>query len=159
MSRHGRIVKCGTAELQRANTRLLDAHHDCLALSHKQLAKVESHITARTEALSALSDAVAMLDVTLAYASFLSSSTTRHPYTRPTFVTSGTSICVQQGRHPFVESLPEFGTSAESSAFRGIDCFLCQHRSLLVVTGPNMVGKTTLLKCVFTPDSHYIVFP
>ena len=89
------------------------------------------------ESLPALRDAarqIARLDVLASFAI----AAERHRLTRPTLV-SESAIVVEAGRHPVVE--------AESDApFVPNDLTLNDERRMLIVTGPNMGGKSTYMR-------------
>jgi DNA mismatch repair protein MutS len=62
-----------------------------------------------------------------------------HHYTKPTF---GTVCQIEQGRHPVVETLiPHFVAN---------DTQLDHHTRMLLITGPNMSGKSTYIRQVAT---------
>ena len=77
---------------------------------------------------------IARLDVLTAFAH----AAERHDLAKPTFTTEP-GIVVEAGRHPVVE--------AESEApFVANDLALAEDRRMLIVTGPNMGGKSTYMR-------------
>jgi DNA mismatch repair protein MutS len=66
----------------------------------------------------------------------------RHDYTRPD-VDAGEAIDIEDGRHPVVEQL------AAAGQFVPNDVHLdCASERLYIITGPNMAGKSTLMRQV-----------
>jgi DNA mismatch repair protein MutS len=81
---------------------------------------------------------VAHLDVFLALADVARS----HGWCRPS-LTDDDTLAIRGGRHPVVEA------SLESGAFIPNDCQLdCGEQQVLLLTGPNMAGKSTYLRQV-----------
>jgi DNA mismatch repair protein MutS len=86
-------------------------------------------------ALQAIARALAQLDV---LASFGATATKRN-YVRPLFVEER-GIEIDAGRHPVVD--------AQIENFIANDCRLSPSRALLLITGPNMGGKSTYMRQV-----------
>lgn len=85
---------------------------------------------------------LAMLMANWDMASALAEVAHRHDYCRPE-VDDGSSIEIVDGRHPVVERL------AAAGRFVPNDCRLdCSRERLMVLTGPNMAGKSTYLRQV-----------
>lgn len=85
--------------------------------------------------LQTIARGIAQLDVLNALAAHAS----RHNWCPPELVTEP-SIQIEQGRHPVVESQIE--------RFIANDCALSNERKLLLITGPNMGGKSTFMRQV-----------
>jgi DNA mismatch repair protein MutS len=111
------------AERAQARERAVFAHLVHTALDH-------------AEAFAACADALALLDVTQSAAGLARSGT----WCRPE-VTEDTTFIVKRGRHPVVEA-----AVAGQAAFVPNDCDLSPDRRLLLLTGPNMAGKSTFLR-------------
>ena len=79
--------------------------------------------------------ALAQLDLLACFAALAA----ERSYTRPAFAAE-TVLEIEGGRHPVVESLVE--------PFIANDCRLSPARQLLLVTGPNMGGKSTYMRQV-----------
>ena len=97
---------------------------------------LQSHL----EALSGLARALASLDALAALAERASTLN----WCRPQFVREP-CISIEGGRHPVVEArLQETG----GGNFMANDCRLDATRKMLVITGPNMGGKSTFMRQV-----------
>ncbi|MHA1558197.1 MAG: DNA mismatch repair protein MutS, partial [Alphaproteobacteria bacterium] len=64
----------------------------------------------------------------------------KHKYTRPTLDKSN-NISIKNGRHPVVEQYMD-----ENHTFVANDCEMNDNKRLLLLTGPNMAGKSTYLR-------------
>ncbi len=88
------------------------------------------------DALAACADALALLDVLQSCARLAEPGT----WCRPE-VSDDQSFLVKRGRHPVVEA-----ALAGKAAFVPNDCDLSPERRVLLLTGPNMAGKSTYLR-------------
>ena len=87
--------------------------------------------------LQATARAVAGLDLLLGFATLAED----HGYTRPTLV-EGTELEIVGGRHPVIERcLPEGESYVANDVALDRD-----HQQILMITGPNMSGKSALLR-------------
>ena len=86
--------------------------------------------------LAAGADALAFLDCAQSAAKLAESGT----WTRPV-VTDGDAFQIKAGRHPVVEA-----ALAGKAAFVPNHCDLSPERRVLLLTGPNMAGKSTFLR-------------
>ena len=87
-------------------------------------------------ALAAAAEALAMLDVLQSCARLAEGGAWCRPEIDET-----EAFCVTAGRHPVVEqALPN------NASFVANDCDLSPHRRVLLLTGPNMAGKSTYLR-------------
>jgi DNA mismatch repair protein MutS len=101
-------------------------------LEHDLFEDRRDRVAARAELLQDVGRALAELD---AFAS-LATHAVRNDWTRPELVASG-ELAVRQGRHPVVE---------QTTAFVPNDLHLDDERRFLIVTGPNMSGKSTYMR-------------
>jgi DNA mismatch repair protein MutS len=129
-----------TPELKAFEDKALSAQERSLArekwLYEQLLDTLQPHLAA----LSALARALASLDALAA----LAERAATLGWTRPDFV-NHPCIDIEKGRHPVVEArLME--TSGVS--FIPNDCRLDSNRRMLVITGPNMGGKSTFMRQV-----------
>ncbi|MBX5443965.1 DNA mismatch repair protein MutS [Sphaerobacter sp.] len=127
-----------TAALKEAEARILAADEEIAALERAALARLTRDVTAATGRLLATANRLALLDALLSLAVVAD----RGGWTRPALEDSAT-LEIVGGRHPVVEA------SLEGEAFIANDCRLGgEAPRVLVVTGPNMGGKSTYLRQV-----------
>ena len=124
-----------TPELKAFEDKALSAQERALArekwLYDDLLGKLAPHIGQ----LQAIAQAVAQVDVLVA----LAEHATESNWVAPQLVAEP-SIVIAQGRHPVVEKQIE--------RFIANDCELTEDRKFLLVTGPNMGGKSTYMRQV-----------
>lgn len=123
-----------TPELKEQEAILLGAEERINALEFELFSHLRAEVARQTPMLQALARAIAELDVLCAFAE----NAVRYRYTRPV-VDAENRILIQGGRHPVVE---RFGTTA----FVPNDCHLHPQQFLIILTGPNMSGKSTYIR-------------
>jgi DNA mismatch repair protein MutS len=124
-----------TPELKTFEEKALSARDRALALEKSLYDELLQQLNAHVPALQAIARALAQLDV---LASFGATATKRN-YVRPLFVEER-GIEIDAGRHPVVD--------AQIENFIANDCRLSPGRALLLITGPNMGGKSTYMRQV-----------
>ena len=130
-----------TRELREVESRVLGAHERAAALEREIFAGLRAELLEHAPAIRAAADAVANLD---ALAS-LAEVARRDGWTRP-LVDSGERLEIRGGRHPVVEPLLR---SRSGEEFVPNDSELDPaDAQLLLLTGPNMSGKSTYLRQV-----------
>jgi DNA mismatch repair protein MutS len=93
-------------------------------------------VQAEADPLAACAEALALLDVLQACARLAEGGS----WCRPV-VEESEAFCVTAGRHPVVEA-----AIAGAGSFVPNDCDLSPERRVLLLTGPNMAGKSTFLR-------------
>jgi DNA mismatch repair protein MutS len=125
-----------TEALKEREAAILHASEQRMALEYTLFMRVRERIAQSAALLQRLAAVVAQLD-TLAS---LAEVAVLYDYTCPT-VEESTRLVVRQGRHPVVERLHD--------GFVPNDLALdCQTHRLVLLTGPNMAGKSTYLRQV-----------
>jgi DNA mismatch repair protein MutS len=128
-----------TPELKAFEDKALSAGERALAREKLLYDGLLDALAAQLEPLSAVARALATLDALAA----LAECAKRSGWCRPQFVREP-CIEIERGRHPVVEArLAERG-----QPFMPNDCRLDARRRMLVVTGPNMGGKSTFMRQV-----------
>jgi DNA mismatch repair protein MutS len=127
-----------TPELKDYEARVVTAQERIEALEYELFVALRDAVSATATRIRRTAEALAVLD---ALASFAESAA-RHGYARPTIDTSR-RLSIREGRHPVVEQQPR------EERFVPNDCLLdadeCQ---IVILTGPNMGGKSTYLRQV-----------
>ena len=122
-----------TPELKTFEDRALSANDRALALEKSLYEGVLEALSLDVVALQAIGQAIATIDVLATLAAIAS----RRGWVRPALV--GESLIeIEQGRHPVVEDQVEH--------FIANDCRLGSARRMLLITGPNMGGKSTYMR-------------
>ena len=129
-----------TPELKAFEDKALSAQDRSLAREKMLYEQVIDGLQSHLEALSGLARALASLDALAALAERAHTLN----WCRPQFVREP-CISIDGGRHPVVEArLQETG----AGNFMANDCRLDATRKMLVITGPNMGGKSTFMRQV-----------
>jgi len=129
-------ARFSNAELADLNRRIVDAADRAAARERAIFAHLVQKTLAKSDAIAACADALARLDVAQSAAKLAENGT----WCRPV-VTDDTSFTITAGRHPVVEA-----ALAGKAPFVANDCDLAPERRLLLLTGPNMAGKSTFLR-------------
>ena len=124
-----------TPELKALEQQLLGAEGHIRELETTLFAEVRASIAAETKRLQTTARALAMLDALTA----LATTAVRRRYQRPV-LHDGDEIEIVSGRHPVIEA-------TASAPFVPNDLYMNNSTDrLLIITGPNMGGKSTLLR-------------
>jgi len=127
-----------TPELKEYESLILNARDRIGELETDIFHRVCGQVATASERILAVASALANIDVF----SSLAEVAVRYSYVRPE-LTTGNEIVISQGRHPVVER------SLVDSSFVPNDTLLSNDdHQLIVLTGPNMAGKSTYLKQV-----------
>ncbi len=126
-----------TPELKEVEARVLGAEERAALLEHQLFVALREAVAHEASRLLATAQALAQLDVFSAFAELAA----RHRYVRPEMNDGGT-IELEDGRHPVVEQ-------TQTDAFVPNDVQLDgSEAQVLILTGPNMAGKSTYLRQV-----------
>lgn len=123
-----------TPELKEYETNVLGAEERILELEATLYKELRLKLAQHIKRVQSAAKVIALLDVT----SNLAEVAARRGYTRPQ-LHEGDEIEIQQGRHPIVETLGERFISNDLMLNNTTD-------RLLIITGPNMGGKSVYLK-------------
>jgi DNA mismatch repair protein MutS len=125
-----------TPELSDLDRRITEAADRATARERVVFAHLVSTALQHADALAACADALAFLDVVQSAARLAEGGT----WCRPV-ITDDESFLIRGGRHPVVEA-----ALAGATAFVPNNCDLSPDRRVLLLTGPNMAGKSTFLR-------------
>jgi DNA mismatch repair protein MutS len=128
-----------TPELKEYEAQILTAHDRIIKLEQELFSQLRAGIAAQwSERILQTARALAELDVVLA----LGEVASRQGYCRPQ-LDEGDTIHIVAGRHPVVEA------SQRDTPFIPNDTHICtSDEQILLLTGPNMAGKSTYLRQV-----------
>ncbi|WML43795.1 DNA mismatch repair protein MutS [Neobacillus sp. PS3-40] len=124
-----------TPELKEKEALILQAEEKCGELEYELFTEIRELIKEYIPRLQALAKAVSSLDVLQCFAQV---SEERH-YVKPTF-SDERRIAIKEGRHPVVEKV------LNTQEYVPNDCFMDNEREVLLITGPNMSGKSTYMR-------------
>lgn len=124
-----------TPELKTLEEKILAAQERSRDLEYQLFCEVRDEVARHTRDLQGMAESVATLDVFAALAEVAQ----RNDFVRPAF-SSNKELNIKQGRHPVVESL------MKGQSFVPNDLDLKADEKLVVLTGPNMSGKSTYLR-------------
>ena len=127
-----------TPELKEYESRVLNAGERMEELEGALYKEVCGQITASAAEVTATADALATLDVLVA----LAEAAVRHGYVRPE-LDDGPALEISGGRHPVVERFLPAGSFVPNDTVLSTD-----DEQLVILTGPNMAGKSTYLRQV-----------
>jgi DNA mismatch repair protein MutS len=127
-----------TSELKEYEAKILNSEEEIQKIELALFSGVREKIAAYYDSMKRIADALATLDVLLS----LADSAHSNHFVRPR-VDSGRVVSIREGRHPVVEAVLGRG------AFVANDCALDpESRQIIVLTGPNMAGKSTYMRQV-----------
>ncbi|MFC1982100.1 DNA mismatch repair protein MutS [Chloroflexota bacterium] len=127
-----------TPELKEYESLILNARDRTSELETGIFHRVCRQVATASERILALAGALANVDVF----SSLAEVAIRYSYIRPELTTDG-KIAIIQGRHPVVER-----SLVDSDFVPNDSCLSNDDAQLIMLTGPNMAGKSTYLKQV-----------
>lgn len=127
-----------TPELKEFENKIIGAQDRAVALEAELLIEIRDKILLESGKILQSADAVAALDAL----SSLADRALSLRYVRPV-MTDERSIRIKDGRHPVVEQIPS------GDRFVPNDTLLdCEANRLIIITGPNMAGKSTYIRQV-----------
>lgn len=132
------VERFTTTQLKELEERVLGAEAKLMALEYELFEGLRARLVNETGRLQAIAARLALLDVVAG----LAETASLNRYVRPVVDESGV-IMISEGRHPVVERLETL------DGFIPNDTYLDLHKQRLVIlTGPNMAGKSTYLRQV-----------
>jgi len=127
-----------TPELKTWEEQVLTAEERRCVLERRLFEELRARVLVELGALKATADAIATVDALLSFARCAA----EYGYCRPTLEASGV-LEIVGGRHPVVERL------LRSEPFVPNDVRMaCDSAQVLILTGPNMAGKSTVMRQV-----------
>ncbi|WP_281834343.1 DNA mismatch repair protein MutS [Propionigenium maris] len=124
-----------TEELKEYESKVLNAKEKIEALEYQLFKEISGQIKQEKNMLQTLALNIAYLDVSTS----LADVAIRNNYVKPE-LTEGYALEIEEGRHPIVEKL----LKGEEFVRNGVS--LDSEKNMLILTGPNMAGKSTYMK-------------
>ncbi len=125
-----------TDELKQLEEKILNSDERAFQLEAALYAQLKDKLMRAIPQLKSIADAIAKLDVLTAFAEVSKSNN----YVRPKIVESNQPMIIREGRHPVVEVIAK-------EKFVANDTLLDEGENrTLIITGPNMAGKSTYMR-------------
>jgi DNA mismatch repair protein MutS len=125
-----------TPELKELEEKISTAQEKRLTLEYSLFLEIREKIAGQSERLLAAALCIARTDFLVS----LARAADRYQYSRPV-ITEKRTVSIIEGRHPVIER------SLDPGSFVPNDVHLDQETNeLLIITGPNMAGKSTVLR-------------
>ncbi|KAK4389511.1 DNA mismatch repair protein MSH4 [Sesamum angolense] len=137
--KHGNNIHCSSLELASLNVRNKSAAKECYIRTEFCLEALMDAIREDVSVLTLLAEVLCLLDMIVNSFAHTISMKPVDKYTRPQFTYDG-PLAIDSGRHPILESV--------HNEFVANNIFLSEASNMIIVTGPNMSGKSTYLQQV-----------
>ena len=124
-------------DLKEYEEKVITAKSKIEALEYELFKQLTSEIKEHIDSLYKLANRIANLDIVSNFAHIA----TKNSYVKPE-MNEGEILEIKGGRHPIVENLIPSGTYVKN------DIILDDKNNLIILTGPNMSGKSTYMKQV-----------
>ncbi len=125
-----------TPELKDMEEKLSGAESKCVTLEYECFVEIRKTLSDNIKRFQNAAQAIADIDMIRSYAAVAFENN----YTRPKMIQTG-DIQISGGRHPVVESFVK-------QSFVKNDCLLTDEHNIMILTGPNMAGKSTFMRQV-----------
>ncbi|XP_065888860.1 mutS protein homolog 4-like isoform X5 [Dysidea avara] len=131
-SKHRNTISFTTTDMIKLNDRIRESLHEIYLMTNVVVSDLLNEIRSHIGCLYKLTECVAVLDMLTSFAH----ACTLSSYIRPEFTDT---LAVKNGRHPILDKLspePPVANNTYTSA----------QNNFLIITGPNMSGKSTYMK-------------
>ncbi len=127
-----------TPELKEIENKILGAEEKITQIEYDEFIDIRSKLSDEIKRIQKTANAIAELDVLYSFAEVAEENN----YIKPN-VNNSETIDIKEGRHPVVEKV------LESELFVSNDTYIdTEDEQLLMITGPNMAGKSTYMRQV-----------
>lgn len=123
-----------TPELKEKEALILEAEEKSIDLEYQLFVEIRERVKTYIETIQEIARLFSEIDVLQSFAEV----SEQNNYTRPTF--DQNEVIIKEGRHPVIEKVMEDGLFVPN------DVHLNDERSILLITGPNMSGKSTYMR-------------
>lgn len=144
-AKSGNGVTMTTLHLKKLNARLVDSMNEVCNMSETIVDELIKSITGLVASLNKVSEALSLLDMLV---SFTNVAMTNN-YVRPTI---GDKIDIRNASHPILDRIDSVNAGSSSvvtrrrRTFVPNDIYLASGERVCLITGPNMSGKSTILR-------------
>ena len=129
-----------TPELSEHERKVMGAQERAYALEQEIFRSIVVQVAARTTAVQQTAGAIGELDALLSFADRALAA----GYVRPE-IDDSDALEIEDGRHPIIEQLPDAEPFVPNSTHLN-----CTTDQIMLITGPNMAGKSTYIRQVAT---------
>ncbi|HWK22329.1 MAG TPA: DNA mismatch repair protein MutS [Ureibacillus sp.] len=126
-----------TEELKEKEAIILNAEEQSLALEYDLFVELRDKLKAFIPRVQALASEISELDVYISFAVV----SEKYRFVKPAFH-EGRALKIVGGRHPVVEKM------LNKQSYVPNDCVLPDDKNMMLITGPNMSGKSTFMRQV-----------
>ncbi len=127
-----------TIELKKLEEKIIEAEEKIYDLEYEIFTTIREKTIEKTHDVLETAKNIAMIDILSSFAEIAE----KYNYCRPT-ITADDKILIEEGRHPVIEQINYM------DAFIPNNCYLdTESEQILIITGPNMAGKSTYLRQV-----------
>jgi DNA mismatch repair protein MutS len=127
-----------TPELKEYEDKVLGAEEKILDMEYRLFQRVRESVAMQTVRIQDMARRLAILDCLAS----LAEAAAKNNYTRPVIL-DGDVLKIVEGRHPVIEQL-----SLEERFIPNDTLLDCEENQLVILTGPNMAGKSTYMRQV-----------
>lgn len=132
-----KTLACSTSQLEQVNARMRKTYEEIVLLNDKEIEDVLKAVRADMLHLYLLSESIHLVDMMAALAELATLSS--EEYVLPEITADG-PLVVRSGRHVLLEHLGSVDEPMPNSVY------LSEASNFVLLTGPNMSGKSTLLQ-------------
>ncbi len=125
-------------ELKEYESKILGAEERIIEIEYEIFNRIREKIAGEGKRIQQVARIIAELDVLFS----LAEAADRYNYVRPV-ISEGDSIDIIEGRHPILEQVDRGERFIPNDTHIG-----CHENQILIITGPNMAGKSTYLRQV-----------
>ncbi len=126
-----------TEELKKFEDEILTAGEKALKIENEIYEKLKAYLLERLHLLKTIAKGVSVLDLICSFA-YLAK---KKNYCRPEILPAGGALDIVGGRHPVVETVGQQFIANDTYLDNG-------ENSMMIITGPNMAGKSTYMRQV-----------
>lgn len=130
-----------TPELKEQENEILSAGSKSFELEYQIFWNFREYSREFVENIREKAKALAMLDVLLSFAE----AAVEYDYVKPE-INDSKDLIIEEGRHPVIEQMLPLGTYVSNNLFITAEPANNSYAQLMILTGPNMAGKSTFMR-------------